>query len=182
MDKGKAAIVKVISVIAAGALAAAGSVMFYLKNAEQSEKNIVTHPIVTSSHDLSDKADSSAASDESEVSADSKAVYPMDINRATAADFTAVKGIGGVTAGNIIDYRAKNGKIHDIAELSEIDGIGEEICALIAEYFYVDEADFIKFTTTTTAKPPKRPKRQQPQRPKSKRQQQPSQQKRQAFR
>lgn len=152
MDKRSATVIKVISVMAAATLAAVGSVMFYIKNAEQSEKNIVTHPIITSSHDLSDKADSSAASDESEVSADSKAVYPMDINRAAAADFTAVKGIGGVTAGNIIDYRAKNGKIHDIAELSEIDGIGEEICALIAEYFYVDEADFVKFTTTTTAK------------------------------
>lgn len=80
------------------------------------------------------------------IAAGSEAVYPMDINKASAEQLMGVNGIGGITAGRIIDYRNEKGKIHDIAELVEIDGIGDELCGLIAEYFYVDEADYIMYT------------------------------------
>lgn len=60
---------------------------------------------------------------------------PLDINRATLAQLDTLPGIGPVTAGRIIDYRIKVGRINTLDELKKISGLGgskfEEIKALL---------------------------------------------------
>ena len=60
---------------------------------------------------------------------------PLDINRATLAQLDTLPGIGPVTAGRIIDYRIKVGRINNLDELKKISGLGgskfEEIKALL---------------------------------------------------
>ena len=60
---------------------------------------------------------------------------PLDINRATLAQLDTLPGIGPVTAGRIIDYRIKVGRINYLDELKKISGLGgskfEEIKALL---------------------------------------------------
>jgi len=60
---------------------------------------------------------------------------PLDINRATMAQLDTLPGIGPVTAGRIIDYRIKVGRINNLDELKKISGLGgskfEEIKALL---------------------------------------------------
>ena len=92
------------------------------------------------------------------VSADYEAIeahtavsYPIDINKATFSDLTSVKGIGKVTADDLLAYRERVGKITDMAQLLEIDGIGEETACVMEKYFYVSDKDFSKLTTTTKA-------------------------------
>ena len=48
----------------------------------------------------------------------------VDINRASAGELTALKGIGPVLAGNIVDYRHKNGRFHSVDDLLHVKGIG----------------------------------------------------------
>ena len=147
--RSKESAVKIISLLSAAALFSAGFVMFYLRNDKESGQ--VSRESVTAGSVSSTQAVSS-----SDVGGTDGRVYPIDINKATADDLMSVDGIGGVTAGRVIDYRTEKGMIHDIAELSQVEGIGDELCALIGEYFYVDESDFVKFTTsakvTSTAK------------------------------
>ena len=60
---------------------------------------------------------------------------PLDINRATLAQLDTLPGIGPVTAGRIIDYRSKVGRINALDELKKISGLGgskfEEIKILL---------------------------------------------------
>lgn len=60
---------------------------------------------------------------------------PLDINRATLAQLDTLPGIGPVTAGRIIDYRSKVGRINSLDELKKISGLGgskfEEIKILL---------------------------------------------------
>lgn len=46
------------------------------------------------------------------------------INRATAAQFDSLSGIGPVIAKRIVEYREKNGPFVDIADLQKVAGIG----------------------------------------------------------
>ncbi|MDO6815629.1 ComEA family DNA-binding protein [Cobetia amphilecti] len=48
----------------------------------------------------------------------------MNINTATAAQLTELKGIGGKKAQAIIEWRKANGPFTDVAQLTEIKGIG----------------------------------------------------------
>ena len=145
MKGNKETVIKIVSLIAAGVLFAVGVLLVCLYDEKKGEESIERRPLTTT-------AAQSMGTPQESSSAESAALqYPLDINQATASELTGVKGIGGITAGRIIDYRSANGKIHDIAELCEIDGVGEELCALIAEYFYVDESDYIRYTKAATA-------------------------------
>lgn len=75
-------------------------------------------------------------------------VFPIDINRVTFEELTAIDGIGEVTANEILDYRASVGKIGYMEQLLEIHGIGESTVALLSQYLYVDAAD--EYTPTVT--------------------------------
>lgn len=140
---GKEAVIKTASLIAAAAMFITGAVLFYQHTESGSESSTKRTAI--------DSMSSAASVTADEASSDT-AAYPMDINKATLGDFMNVDGIGEVIAGRITAYRAEVGVIHDIAELSEIEGIGDELCRLIAEHFYVDEKDYAPFTTATVTK------------------------------
>lgn len=54
------------------------------------------------------------------------AAAPVDINRATAAELTAVPGIGKVLAQRIVEFREKNGPFRRVEDLLKVKGIGEK--------------------------------------------------------
>lgn len=56
----------------------------------------------------------------------SRASPLLDLNRATAEELTALKGIGPVLAGNIVEYRTRNGRFRAVEDLLQIKGIGEK--------------------------------------------------------
>lgn len=49
----------------------------------------------------------------------------ININTATSEELQSLSGIGIVTAGKIIDYRAKNGKFTKPEDIKSVSGIGE---------------------------------------------------------
>jgi competence protein ComEA len=50
----------------------------------------------------------------------------VNINTASAAEFTTLPGIGEKTAARIIEYRQKNGPFKKVEELMNVRGIGEK--------------------------------------------------------
>ncbi|WP_051588863.1 helix-hairpin-helix domain-containing protein [Ruminococcus sp. NK3A76] len=134
----KASIIKAISLIAAAGLFAACLVMFYVKNEHESIEG-----------EPAESVPAAITSFSNEHSSHEQDNSPIDINKATLSDLMNIDSIGDVTSQRILNYRTEHGIIHDIAELTEIDGIGEETVSLLMKYFYVDEKDYIEFTTTT---------------------------------
>ena len=63
---------------------------------------------------------------EPETTACPEPAYPLDINTATAQDFTFLPGIGEVIAQRIVDYREANGDFTELTELLNVEGIGEK--------------------------------------------------------
>ena len=63
--------------------------------------------------------------------------YPLNINTATAADFTTLPGIGETLAQNIVDYRAENGPFETLADLLLVEGIGDKKLSAILEYITI---------------------------------------------
>jgi competence protein ComEA len=61
----------------------------------------------------------------------------VDLNRATAAEFEALPGVGPVLAGRIIEWRTTHGAFTDVAELREVSGIGDAVFARIAPHVRV---------------------------------------------
>jgi len=59
------------------------------------------------------------------------AVFALDINTATKADFVKIKGIGAKKAERIISYRKEHGKFNSIEELKNVKGIGNKIIEVI---------------------------------------------------
>lgn len=49
---------------------------------------------------------------------------PIDLNSATAAQLDALPGVGPVTAGKILAWRAEHGRFSVVDELAEVPGIG----------------------------------------------------------
>jgi competence protein ComEA len=50
----------------------------------------------------------------------------IDINKASAEELTALKGIGPVLAGNIVEHRLKNGRFQSVDGLLRVKGIGRK--------------------------------------------------------
>ena len=54
---------------------------------------------------------------------------PLDLNHATLAELDALPGVGPVTAGRIIDHRARYGPFRDPRDLRAVRGIGPKLYA-----------------------------------------------------
>lgn len=66
-----------------------------------------------------------AASDpQPDVTGDSQ--DKININTATAAELTALPGIGEVLAGRIVEYRKQHGAFQSLEDIKNVDGIGEK--------------------------------------------------------
>lgn len=50
--------------------------------------------------------------------------FPIDVNRASEADLTALRGIGPALARRIVAYREANGPFRSVEELAQVKGIG----------------------------------------------------------
>jgi len=57
-------------------------------------------------------------------------IVKLDINKATAKDFTKLQKIGPKIAEKIISYRKKNGPFKTIEDLMKVKGIGKKIFKL----------------------------------------------------
>lgn len=55
----------------------------------------------------------------------------VNLNRATQSQLEALPGIGPVTAGRILAWRAERGRFSSVAELQEVSGIGPKLFAQI---------------------------------------------------
>ena len=61
----------------------------------------------------------------------------ININTATAKQFTELNGIGDVKASAIVEYRAKHGDFSSVDELLNVSGIGEKTLDNIRAYITV---------------------------------------------
>ena len=79
---------------------------------------------------------------ETEVSVPQEAFLPeaapLDLNRATAEDLTALPGIGEALAERIVAYRTEHGPFSSPEELMEVSGIGEAKYAGLKDRVTVD--------------------------------------------
>ena len=58
----------------------------------------------------------------------------LDLNAADAWMLTAIPGVGEKIAARVIAYREENGGFVDVRELMRVEGIGEKLYAVMAEY------------------------------------------------
>ena len=63
----------------------------------------------------------------------STAMQKVNINKASAEELQALKGIGQAKAKAIVDYRTKNGKFTDLKQLTMVTGIGEKLVSQNSE-------------------------------------------------
>jgi competence protein ComEA len=68
-------------------------------------------------------------------------VFPLELNKATASDLKAIKGIGDAKARWIIEYREKQGAFTRVDDLLNVTGIGPKTLESIRTYLYVDLTD-----------------------------------------
>ena len=66
---------------------------------------------------------------------------PIDINKATAVELTAIPGVGDVIAQRIVDFRDKQGPFRRVEDLLKIQGIGEKSFQKIRPHVKVEKAD-----------------------------------------
>lgn len=62
----------------------------------------------------------------SEVRRSPNRSQPVDLNRATAADFDQLPGVGPVLARRMVDYRKSVGRFHAVEDLRAVKGIGKK--------------------------------------------------------
>ena len=65
------------------------------------------------------------------------ALSPIDINTATAEEFATLSGIGQTLAQRIVDYRNANGPFQSLADLLNVEGIGEKKLESILDYITI---------------------------------------------
>jgi len=63
----------------------------------------------------------------------------LDVNKATEDDLLLINGIGEVTAKKILALRSKLGRLRNIEQLMEINGIKEKKLAKFEKYLYVEK-------------------------------------------
>lgn len=61
----------------------------------------------------------------------------VDLNRATVEELTTLKGIGPVLAGNIVEYRTRNGRFRTVEDLLQVKGIGAKKLEGFRQYVIV---------------------------------------------
>lgn len=64
--------------------------------------------------------------------------FPIELNRASASDLKAIKGIGDVKSRWIIEYRESNGPFESVEDLLEVTGIGPKTLESMREFVYVE--------------------------------------------
>ena len=62
----------------------------------------------------------------SEMRRGSNSPQRIDLNRATAADFDQLPGVGPVLAKRMVDYRKSVGRFHTVEDLRAVKGIGKK--------------------------------------------------------
>ncbi|MGO4372693.1 ComEA family DNA-binding protein [Paenibacillus sp. MCAF20] len=78
-------------------------------------------------------ADADDAQADSELMIEDDQTGKLDINRATAEELDALKGIGPAKAQAIVDDREKNGPFATVNDLLRVRGIGEKLLAGMKE-------------------------------------------------
>ena len=64
-------------------------------------------------------------------------LFPIDINTATAEQFNALPGIGETIANRILAYRTAHGPFESLADLLNVEGIGEKKLEAILDYITI---------------------------------------------
>jgi competence ComEA-like helix-hairpin-helix protein len=62
----------------------------------------------------------------------------VNINRASAAELTALPGIGTVMAQRIVDYRERHGKFRRLEDLNQVHGLGKRKLAALKEWVVLE--------------------------------------------
>lgn len=63
---------------------------------------------------------------------------PVDLNRATAAEFDRLPGVGPVLARRMVDYRKSVGRFHAVEDLRAVKGIGKKKLERLKPFLTVD--------------------------------------------
>ena len=61
-------------------------------------------------------------------------VFPLDLNTATAEELTMLPGIGQVLAERVVAYRQEQGPFESVAQLGNVEGIGDKKLEAILEF------------------------------------------------
>ncbi len=62
----------------------------------------------------------------------------IDINRADASALEKLPGVGPTTAGNILEYRAKNGPFQKLEDLTKVKRIGPKTLQKISPFIFIN--------------------------------------------
>jgi comEA protein len=74
------------------------------------------------------------------LSSDVSPAFPLNLNSASAAELTALPGIGEVLAQRIVDYRRQHGAFKSVEELDNVKGIGPAKLAALRELVTITSA------------------------------------------
>ncbi|MDE5564206.1 MAG: helix-hairpin-helix domain-containing protein [Oscillospiraceae bacterium] len=66
-------------------------------------------------------------------------VFPLDLNTASVEELVAIPGIGEITATAIVSYRTAHGGFLNLAQLLEVNGIGDARYQTLLEYVYLEQ-------------------------------------------